>query len=146
MKLDILARTAGDAFDCPMPPDGKPQRVPSIVAAFARIVRYRVDWLGALAKEEGKSPVLDALFAKKEARRGPTAPCPGRSTCSTQLRRRLRAHAEGAGAAQRPAPPLLGLASRGLPARARLRRALFPELGVELRGAGFRVLQRILEK
>jgi ribonucleoside-diphosphate reductase alpha chain len=70
MKLEILARTAGDAFDCPMPPDGKSQRVPSMVAAFARIVRYRVDRLGALAKEEGKSPVLDALFAKKEPKTG----------------------------------------------------------------------------
>jgi ribonucleoside-diphosphate reductase alpha chain len=71
MKLDILARTAGDdAFDCPMPPNGKAQRVPSLVAAFARIVRYRVDQLGALAKEEGKSPVLDALFAKKEPKTG----------------------------------------------------------------------------
>jgi ribonucleoside-diphosphate reductase alpha chain len=71
MKLDILARTAGDdAFDCPMPPAGKPQRVPSLVAAFARIVRYRVDWLGTLAHEEGKSPVLDALFAKKEPKTG----------------------------------------------------------------------------
>ena len=50
MKLDILARTAGDdAFDSPMPPDGKPVRVPSLVAAFARIVRYRVEQLGALA-------------------------------------------------------------------------------------------------
>jgi len=71
MKLDILARTAGDdAFDCPLPPEGKVQRVPSMVAAFARIVRYRVDQLGALAKEEGKSPVLDALFAKKEPKTG----------------------------------------------------------------------------
>ncbi len=71
MKLDIVARTAGDdAFDCPMPPDGKTVRVPSLVAAFARIVRYRVDQLGALAKDEGKSPVLDALFAKKEPKTG----------------------------------------------------------------------------
>ena len=80
MKLDILARTAGDdAFDCPMPPDGKPVRVPSLVAAFARIVRYRVDQLGALApskepgalaREEGRSPVLDALFARKEPKTG----------------------------------------------------------------------------
>jgi len=44
--------------------------VPSLVAAFARIVRYRVDQLGALAREEGKSPVLDALFAKKEPKTG----------------------------------------------------------------------------
>jgi ribonucleoside-diphosphate reductase alpha chain len=80
MKLDILARTAGDdAFDCPMPPDGKPVRVPSLVAAFARIVRFRVDQLGALAgagdkgaatQGHGKSPVLDALFAKKEPKTG----------------------------------------------------------------------------
>jgi ribonucleoside-diphosphate reductase alpha chain len=71
MKLDILARTAGDeAFDCPMPPKGKPARVPSVVAAFARIVRFRVDQLGALAREEGRSPVLDALFAKKEPKTG----------------------------------------------------------------------------
>jgi ribonucleoside-diphosphate reductase alpha chain len=76
MKLDILARTTGDdAFDCPMPPDGKPVRVPSLVAAFARIVRFRVDQLGALARAgaaagQDKSPVLDALFAKKEPKTG----------------------------------------------------------------------------
>ena len=71
MKLDILARTAGDdAFDCPMPPKGKPARVPSMVAAFARIVRWRVDQLGGLAKDEGPSPVLDALFTKKEPKTG----------------------------------------------------------------------------
>ncbi len=70
-KLDMLARTSGDdAFDCPMPPDGTAQRVPSMVAAFARIVRYRVDRLGALAKTDGPSPVLDALFAKKEPKTG----------------------------------------------------------------------------
>src|SRR6476659_3237664 len=66
-KLDILARTAGDdAFDCPLPPDGLPVRVPSTVAAFARIVRYRVDQLEAMGKPDGRSPVLDALFARKE--------------------------------------------------------------------------------
>jgi ribonucleoside-diphosphate reductase alpha chain len=73
MKLEILARTAGDdAFDCPMPPDGELQRVPSVVAAFARIVRHRVDELGALTRPDGKSPVLDALFAKKEPKTGPS--------------------------------------------------------------------------
>jgi len=71
MKLDILARTAGDdAFDCPMPPAGELRRMPSVVAAFARIVRYRVDELGALAKRDGVSPVLEALFAKKEPKTG----------------------------------------------------------------------------
>jgi len=72
-KLDILARTAGDdAFDCPMPPEGEPRRVPSLVAAFARIVRYRVDQLGAFAKADSRSPVLDALFARKEPKTGPS--------------------------------------------------------------------------
>ena len=70
MKLDVLARTGGDAFDCPMPPAGEVVRVPSIVAAFARIVRYRVDKLGALIEAGGKSPVLDALFATKEPKTG----------------------------------------------------------------------------
>ena len=70
MKLDVLARTGGDPFDCAMPPDGKLLRVPSIVAAFARIVRYRVDKLGALADAGGKSPVLNALFANKEPKTG----------------------------------------------------------------------------
>ncbi len=70
MKLDVLARTGGDAFDCAMPPDGKPLRVPSIVAAFARIVRHRVDKLGARAEADDKSPVLDALFATKEPKTG----------------------------------------------------------------------------
>ena len=70
MKLDVLARAGGEAFDCPMPPEGKLLRAPSIVAAFARIVRYRVDQLGALAEPGGKSPVLDALFAKKEPKTG----------------------------------------------------------------------------
>ena len=70
VKLDVLARTGGDAFDCAMPPAGQRVRVPSIVAAFARIVRYRVDKLGALADAGGKSPVLNALFAKKEPKTG----------------------------------------------------------------------------
>ena len=70
VEAELLARTGGDAFDCALPPDGKSLRVPSIVAAFARIVRYRIDKLGALADQEGKSPVLDALFATKEPKTG----------------------------------------------------------------------------
>ena len=73
MKLEMLARTGGnDAFDCPMPPEGEPQRVPGTVAAFARIVRHRVDQLGTLARQGSPSPVLDALIAKKEPKTGPS--------------------------------------------------------------------------
>lgn len=70
-KLAMLARTAGDdAFDCAMPPDGHLERCPSMVAAFARIVQWRIDQLGALRKEADSSPVFDALFAKKEPKTG----------------------------------------------------------------------------
>jgi ribonucleoside-diphosphate reductase alpha chain len=71
MKLDIISRTAGDeAFDCAMPPDGRFERCPSVVAAFARIVRWRVDQLGALTEHQSGAPVFDALFAKKEPKTG----------------------------------------------------------------------------
>ncbi len=70
-KLGILARTAGDdAFDCAMPPDGGPERCPSVVAAFARIVRWRIEQLGVLDRSTDISPVFDALFAKKEPKTG----------------------------------------------------------------------------
>jgi ribonucleoside-diphosphate reductase alpha chain len=41
-----------------------------MVAAFARIVRFRVDQLEALGKPNARSPVLDALFARKEPKTG----------------------------------------------------------------------------
>jgi len=71
-KLDSLAKTAGDdAFDMPMPPYGKITRMPSLVAGFARLVRYRVDELHALEGEDEPTPVMDALFARKEPKTGP---------------------------------------------------------------------------
>ena len=70
-KLGILSKTSSDdAFDCPMPPDASSQRVPSVVAAFARIVNWRVEQLGALSAPDERSPVLDALFARKEPKTG----------------------------------------------------------------------------
>lgn len=71
MKLDMLSRTSGDdAFDCAMPPDGTIEHCPSVVAAFARIVRWRIDQLGALTEQESGAPVYEALFAKKEPKTG----------------------------------------------------------------------------
>jgi ribonucleoside-diphosphate reductase alpha chain len=70
-KLGILSRTPGDdGFECALPPDGKLVHVPSVVAAFARIVAWRVEQLGALTARDERSPVLDALFAKKEPKTG----------------------------------------------------------------------------
>ncbi len=70
LKLDTLAKTRGDdACSLPMPPDGEVKPVPSIVAAVARIVHWRLDELGAL-DVDGPTPVLDALFSLKEPKTG----------------------------------------------------------------------------
>jgi ribonucleoside-diphosphate reductase alpha chain len=70
-KLESLMRAAGDdGFDLPMPPDGAPLRVPSLVAGFARLVHYRCVELGAFARP-GPTPVLDALMSPKEPKTGP---------------------------------------------------------------------------
>ncbi|HYG55886.1 MAG TPA: adenosylcobalamin-dependent ribonucleoside-diphosphate reductase [Burkholderiales bacterium] len=80
LKLDTLAKAAGDdAFDMPFPPRGEKKRMPSIVSAFAQIVRWRVEQLRLglseeqfeLRSEEGTSPVMDAMFAMKEPKTGP---------------------------------------------------------------------------
>jgi ribonucleoside-diphosphate reductase alpha chain len=80
LKLDSLAKTRGDdAFEMPFPPRGEKKRMPSIVSAFAQIVRWRVEQLqsGAadesfsLKGEQGSSPVMDAMFALKEPKTGP---------------------------------------------------------------------------
>jgi ribonucleoside-diphosphate reductase alpha chain len=79
LKLDTLAKTRGDdAFDMPFPPRGEKKLMPSVVSAFAQIVRWRVEQLFAgmgddqfkLASEAGASPVMDAMFALKEPKTG----------------------------------------------------------------------------
>jgi ribonucleoside-diphosphate reductase alpha chain len=72
MKLEMLMKTAGDdAFDMPMPPDGETKRMPSLVAAFAHLLKYRIEALGALeASADATTPMMDALFAKKEPKTG----------------------------------------------------------------------------
>jgi ribonucleoside-diphosphate reductase alpha chain len=80
LKLDTLAKAAGDdAFEMPFPPRGEMKRMPSVVSAFAQVVRWRVEQLQAgltdesfsLRAEEGASPVMDAMFALKEPKTGP---------------------------------------------------------------------------
>ncbi|MGA9665452.1 MAG: LAGLIDADG family homing endonuclease [Gallionella sp.] len=72
MKLEMLMKTAGDdAFDMPMPPDGQIKRMPSLVSAFAHLLKYRIEQLGALeASADATTPMMDALFAKKEPKTG----------------------------------------------------------------------------
>src|SRR3954466_13359224 len=79
LKLDSLAKTRGDeAFEMPFPPRGEKKRMPSVVSAFAQIVRWRVEQLQAglgdeqfkLAQESGSSPLMDAMFALKEPKTG----------------------------------------------------------------------------
>lgn len=69
-KLDSLERAADEPFDLPMPPDGELVRVPGVVAAVARLIRYRCQALGAL-DTEGPTPVQDALMSPKEPKAGP---------------------------------------------------------------------------
>ncbi|MBI3902670.1 MAG: adenosylcobalamin-dependent ribonucleoside-diphosphate reductase [Nitrosomonadales bacterium] len=72
MKLEMLTKTAGDdAFDMPMPPDGEMKRMPSLVAAFAHLLKFRIEQLGALeVGEDMTTPMMDALFARKEPKTG----------------------------------------------------------------------------
>jgi ribonucleoside-diphosphate reductase alpha chain len=72
MKLEMLMKTSGDdTFEMPMPPNGEVMRMPSLVAAFAYLLKFRIEELGALEVEEGvTTPMMDALFAKKEPKTG----------------------------------------------------------------------------
>lgn len=63
-KLEALAKVECEAFEMMMP-DGVIYRMPSAVAAFARLVAYRCGKLGAL-QSGGPTPILDALASKRE--------------------------------------------------------------------------------
>lgn len=71
-KLEMLMKTTGDdAFDMPLPPTGEITRMPSLVSAFAHLLKYRMENLGALDEGEGQpTPMMDALFTKKEPKTG----------------------------------------------------------------------------
>jgi len=69
LKLDVLSKTFGEAFDLPFPPHGELRKVPGIVAAVAQVVRFRCEQLGAF-EEPGSTPVLDAMFSVQEPKTG----------------------------------------------------------------------------
>jgi ribonucleoside-diphosphate reductase alpha chain len=79
LKLDTLAKAGGDEpFEMPFPPRGDRKLMPSVVSAFAQVIRWRVEQLQSglaqetfkLSAEEASSPVLDAMFALKEPKTG----------------------------------------------------------------------------
>lgn len=71
MKLDSLANTeADDAFEMHDPFTGNVVRAPSLVAGFARLVQHALTSIDALT-EVGHSPMIDALFSKREPKTGP---------------------------------------------------------------------------
>lgn len=70
LKLDMLAHTVGEnAFELPFPPHGEHKRVPSVVSAFAQIIRHRCEALGAFGGED-ETPVRDAVFSVAEPKTG----------------------------------------------------------------------------
>jgi ribonucleoside-diphosphate reductase alpha chain len=73
MKLDSLAKARDEqGFPLAMPPSGERVYQNGVVAAFANIVRWRCEQLGAFKDiDQHATPVLNALFSKKEPKAGP---------------------------------------------------------------------------
>ncbi len=71
-KLAALEKASGDDhFELPMPPNGQKMLMPSLVAGFAKLVRYRCEELGAFdADATSGTPVVDALFSAREPKAG----------------------------------------------------------------------------
>lgn len=70
-RFSMLAKAKGDAFEMPMPPHAERVTVPSATAAFARLLQWRYNELGALHyTKDDPSPVMDALFVPNEPRTG----------------------------------------------------------------------------
>ncbi len=71
LKLDTLAKTVGDeSFDMHFPPNGEQKRMPSVVAAVAQVVRYRVEQICGSVDDKATTPVLDTLFSLQEPKTG----------------------------------------------------------------------------
>ena len=73
MKLDALAKARDEqGFAIPMPPSGDKLWQSGVVSAFANIVRWRCEQLGVFRElDQHPTPVLNALFSKKEPKAGP---------------------------------------------------------------------------
>lgn len=71
-KLEAIAKTEGNAFDMTMP-NGVEVSVPSVVAAFARLVHYQCEQLGAFSEENlaKETSLLDAMMSKRPPKTTP---------------------------------------------------------------------------
>jgi ribonucleoside-diphosphate reductase alpha chain len=70
LKLESLARTPGAPYHVAMPPDGELTPVAGNVSAFAHVVRYRCEALGVFEQPAGDTPLVDAMFSRKEPKSG----------------------------------------------------------------------------
>ena len=73
-KLEALSRCRDEqGFTVPFPPNGDPTWVHGVLGAFAQIVSWRCDELGTFDNIESlPTPVMDALFSRKEPKAGPS--------------------------------------------------------------------------
>ena len=80
MKLDALARARDEqGFAIPMPPTASVNGRSGVVSAFANIVRLRCEQLGVFDHlDQHPTPMLNALFSKKEPKAGPLGTMDGR--------------------------------------------------------------------
>jgi ribonucleoside-diphosphate reductase alpha chain len=69
LKLDALLKCDGEPFDAALPPTGDRMRVPGVVAAFARIVKYHATRIGWL-KGKGDDSLVEAMMFRKEPKAG----------------------------------------------------------------------------
>jgi ribonucleoside-diphosphate reductase alpha chain len=70
-RISLLSNAYGDPFEMQIPPNGQVVQIPSATAAFAKLVEFRYNQLGALDKQDNDpTPVLDALFAPHEPKTG----------------------------------------------------------------------------
>ena len=70
-KVEALMKLRGDDyFDMPMPPTGEMRRMPSLVAGFANLIKWRVEQLGAWEDDGSPAPLTDALMFKREPKTG----------------------------------------------------------------------------
>jgi len=70
-KIESLMKLRGDDyFDMPMPPTGEPRRMPSLVAGFTSLLKWRVQQLGAWDDDDQPTPLTDALMFQREPKTG----------------------------------------------------------------------------